>query len=226
MCDVIYLDPAPSPQDLDVLYRGAPQFTGMHYAGIVEAQRILDGYGRRLDALDLLPGPHESILEVGAGLAWMSGACKERLKSVRTIAQDISKECVGMCPWVDEYLILPIENLPQHAQFRLISMTHVIEHTSDPARILKQLGVYAMGGGHVYITAPFRPPLWRTEDGFSPWLTYSYLHVPAHISYLSKKWFMEFGPKAGFDLVHWDDSHDGHQVFEAVLRKNSGIPIN
>ncbi len=76
-------------------------------------------------------------------------------------------------------------------------------------------------GGSIYILAPFRPPLWSPCDGLRPWLTYSYLHVPAHITYLSEKWFKIFIADTNFDLVHWDNSLDGFQVFEALLSKRA-----
>jgi hypothetical protein len=111
--------------------------------------------------------------------------------------------------------------LPSTRQFTLISLTHVIEHLADPKSMLMHLETRTSIGGSIYILAPFRPPLWSPRDGLRPWLTYSYLHVPAHISYLSEKWFKIFIADTNFDLVHWDNSLDGFQVFEAVLRKRA-----
>jgi hypothetical protein len=140
---------------------------------------------------------------------------------VRTVAQDLSDECATQCPWVDDYIVGPIERVPDGPQFKLASLTHVIEHLADPGAMLTSLGGRMVRGGHVYITAPFRPPLWKSRHGIAPWLSYSYLHVPAHISYLSERWLRQFANNGQFDLVHWDASHDGHQVFEALLRKRA-----
>lgn len=217
-CEVIYLDPLPTAQDIAILYAGSAQFTDAQYSGGREATRIVSGYARRLEYLGLLPAAGDAILEVGAGFAWICKASKQHDPGVRTVAQDVSGECAAKCPWVDEYFVGPVESVPR-AAFRLVSMTHVIEHLPRPARMLAQLSERVVPGGHVYITAPFRPPLWQPKHGLRPWLAYSYLHVPAHISYLSKRWLRDAAAKCGFELVHWDDSHDGHQVFEAVLRK-------
>jgi hypothetical protein len=88
--------------------------------------------------------------------------------------------------------------------------------------MLAGLRRYVADTGHIYITAPFHPPFWKPRHGLGPWLHYAYLHVPGHIAYLSERWMRESADATGFTLVHWDSSHDGHQVFEAVLRKKTG----
>ncbi|MGA9335686.1 MAG: class I SAM-dependent methyltransferase [Rudaea sp.] len=221
-CDVVYLLPLPSTRDLNRLYLETEQFDSASYSGSAESSRILRSYARRLDYLDLLPAAGEAVLEVGAGLAWVSRACKQRRPDVRTIAQDVSDECVSRCAWVDDYRIGPIEAWPLQSEFRLISMTHVIEHLPNPQAILANLAQRLIGGGKIYITAPFRPPLWKHRHGIGPWLTYGYLHVPAHLSYFSRCWFERKAPACGLELVHWDDSHDGHQVCEVVLSRLRG----
>lgn len=218
-CDVVYLDPLPTPADLKALYEDASQFTSAEYADAASVRRTVNSYARRIDWLRLLPGAGEGCLEVGAGLAWVSRVCKARNPAVRTVAQDVSAECARVCPWVDDYFVGRMDDLPRNTPFRLISLTHVIEHLPEPARMLDAVASRLCRGGHVYITAPFRPPLWRREEGLAPWLAYGYLHVPAHISYLSRRWLMRAAAQSGLELMHWDDSHDGHQVFEAVLRK-------
>jgi 2-polyprenyl-3-methyl-5-hydroxy-6-metoxy-1,4-benzoquinol methylase len=218
-CNVVYLDPDPPLEDLRLIYELSDQFTSEHYAAEENADRITQSYGRRLDVLGLVPNPGKTLLEVGAGRAWMSKACKMRSTAIATIAQDISTECAQSCPWVDDYRIGPIESALSGVTADLISLTHVIEHVSNPAHTLMQLIRHLCSGGSIYIIAPYRPPLWQPADGLKPWLAYSYLHVPAHISYLSKEWFDQFASIANVTLAHWDDTHDAYQVFEAVLTK-------
>lgn len=123
-------------------------------------------------------------------------------------------------PWVDDYFVGAIGDLSQHRRFELVSLTHVLEHVPQPRAFLAKLAAYVSPGGHIYVTAPFRPAFWRPRHGHRPWLRYEYLHVPAHVSYLSKRWLQQMAEEAGLGLVHWDQSHDGYQVFEAVLRKH------
>ena len=219
VCDVIYLDPQPHDNDLQTLYQGSIQFSDKTYSDDAAAMRVLGSYARRIDRLQLVPAAGQSMLEVGAGLAWVARACKLRRPALHTVAQDISGECAALCPWVDEYVIGPIQSIPRRPHFALASMTHVIEHLTDPAAMLAELAPRMLPGGRIYITGPHRPPLWKPRDGIRPWLRYSYLHVPAHIAYLSENWLRGAAAKSGFELVHWDDTHDGHQVFEALLRK-------
>ncbi len=112
VCDVVYLDPEPSAGDLSTLYQGSVQFSDESYSGDAQALRVLDNYGRRLDRLGLVPEAGEALLEVGAGLAWVSRACKQRRAGVRTVAQDVSGECAVQCPWVDHYRVGPLRSLP------------------------------------------------------------------------------------------------------------------
>ena len=218
-CEAIYLDPFPTRDDMRVLYEGSVQFTDAVYTDPDHAAQILGNYRRRLQRLQLFPRPGEKLLEVGAGLAWVSRACKLHDSGIVTVAQDVTGECASQCPWVDEYRVGPVDALPAGESYRLISLTHVIEHLLDPAGMLAQLAARLLPGGHLYIAAPFRPPLWRRSDGIRPWLSYSYLHVPAHVSYLSERWFVQASQRAGLRLIRWDPSHDGHQAFEAVLQK-------
>lgn len=218
-CEVIYLDPEPPASDLQRLYVGSTQFSGVEYSGGPEAERIAKSYSRRLRYLNLLPESLESVLEIGAGPAWICRAAKDRLPRVETIAQDISDECAERCPWVDTYFVGALSDLKPAHSIQLAAMTHVIEHLPRPGEVFGELAEHMAPGGKVYITAPFRPALWRPKHGFEPWLSYSYLHVPAHISYLSEKWISTMAAKSGFDVIHWDASLDGYQVFEAILRK-------
>jgi SAM-dependent methyltransferase len=219
-CEVIYLSPQPTAADLEFLYEGSEQFTEACYTADTQVRRLLGNYARRLETLGLFPRAGERVLEVGAGLAWVSRVCKQRDSRIVTVAQDVSAECAQHCPWVDQYVVGSLDALGAGERFHLISMTHVIEHLLEPAAMLKRLAGHLVDGGAIYITAPYRPPLWDERQGIRPWLSYSYLHVPAHISYLSKRWFMEASAACGLRLAAWDPSHDGHQAFEAVLRKS------
>jgi SAM-dependent methyltransferase len=218
-CEVVYLEPVPSTQDLITLYQNSEQFSDPHYSDPEQAARILDFYSERLQRLDLTPAAGAHCLEVGAGLAWVSKAVKRHRPDAQTWAQDVSSECVQSCPWVDHYQVGALENLAPMPAMQLISLTHVIEHVPDPNLMLAQLMPLLQPGGKIYITAPYRPALWKTADGIGPWRDYSYLHVPAHISYLSESWFRQTAARVGLDLIHWEQNHDAHQALEAVLQK-------
>ncbi len=219
VCDVVYLEPAPTPQDLRVLYEESVQFADDHYTDPGRVASIMEYYGGAVRRFGMLPGPGGRVLEVGAGYAWVSRACKERQPAVITVAQDVSAECATMCPWVDEYHVGTLDTLDRSHLFQLASMTHVIEHLVDPAAMLGDIASRLAPGGRLFVTAPFRPTGWRPELGIAPWRDYSYLHVPAHVTYLSQAWFKREAARHGFDIARWDPSHEQGQAFELVMVK-------
>ena len=217
-CDVVYLDPLPTTADLKLLYEESVQFSDAHYTDPVQVEKILDYYGTSVRTLDLLP-EGGSVLEVGAGLAWVSRACKAADPTAVTVAQDVSGECAHACPWVDHYFVGTLDALPQRGSYQLISLTHVIEHLADPAAMLRTIATLLAPGGKAFITAPFRPSGWQRAQGIAPWRDYSYLHVPAHITYFSRRWLELQTRSLGLEILHWDDSHENGQAFELVLHR-------
>lgn len=218
-CDVVYLDPAPTAHDLHVLYEESEQFSDAHYTEPAQVAKILDYYGDAVTRLELLPPDGGRVLEVGAGLAWVSRACKQLAAAVETVAQDVSTECADACTWVDRYHVGPVSSLPVDGDFALASMTHVIEHLVDPAAMLGEIASRLAPRGKLFVTAPYRPSGWCADDGIAKWMEYSYLHVPAHVTYFSRAWFDLVAPRHGLAVAHWDASHEDGQAFELVLAK-------
>jgi SAM-dependent methyltransferase len=218
-CDVVYLDPLPKASDLKLLYEDSVQFSSDHYTDPEQVRKILDYYGSELTSLRLLGDGPSRLLEIGAGLAWVSRAAKSQNPKVHTVAQDVSGECANACPWVDNYFVGALDALPDRAPYDLISLTHVIEHLADPSAILKDIAALIARGGNVFITAPFRPTGWTAESGIDAWRAYSYLHVPAHITYFSKRWFEQQVAPLGLEIAHWNASHEEGQAFAVVLHK-------
>jgi SAM-dependent methyltransferase len=216
-CEVVRLRPTPTEADLRTMYQESVQFGDEHYTAPEQVERMLAYYGHCLDDYSLLPPPGGRSLEVGAGFAWVSRACKLRISNIETVAQDVSSECAEKCDWVDRYHVGPVTSLSPEPLFDLISLTHVIEHLVDPAQMLQLLAVRLSPGGRIFITAPYRPAGWTPEQGLAPWLEYSYLHVPAHISYLSEQWFLRVAESTGLTLIRWDATQDEGQAFEVIL---------
>lgn len=217
-CEVVYLDPLPTDADLRLLYVESAQFTDAHYTDAAQIEKILEYYASEVRAHDLLP-PGGRVLEIGAGLAWVSRACKSLDPTALTVAQDVSAECARICPWVDRYFVGELDALPERAPYDLISLTHVIEHLADPASMLDGIARLLAPGGKAFITAPFRPTGWNVSQGIAPWLEYSYLHVPAHITYFSRRWFEREASSRSLAILHWDATHEDGQAFALVLGK-------
>jgi 2-polyprenyl-3-methyl-5-hydroxy-6-metoxy-1,4-benzoquinol methylase len=218
-CEVVYLHPLPSASDLKVLYEDSVQFSSDHYTDPEQVNKILDYYGSELDSLQLLPKGSCRLLEVGAGLAWVSRAAKLRDGAVHTVAQDVSAECAEACPWVDRYFVGSLEQLDDREPYHLVSLTHVIEHLADPAAVISQIARLLAPGGNVFMTAPFRPIGWTPSGDINAWREYSYLHVPAHITYFSRRWFEDQARALRLEMTHWNAEHEQGQAFALVLRK-------
>ncbi len=213
-CDVVYISPLPLAQDLDEIYQRTPQFdyiTEDSAAPVVEfcADRV------RLLRKRLGRTPKLSVLEIGAGLSWISRAAKMVQPESLTVAQDVTPESVARCPWVDHYIVDSADSpeIDRLGPYDIISMTHVIEHLPDPVAMLRR--VRPIARGLVFLTAPHRPARWN--GSIEQWKTYSYNHVPAHLQYFSRYGMRRAAEAAGFDLVHWDAASEEGQAFEAWL---------
>ncbi len=218
-CEVVYLDPAPTSEDLRTLYEVSVQFADDHYTSPDQVARILEYYTHAVRNLGLLDGRGSRVLEIGAGYSWVSRACKSIDPTTRTIAQDVSAECANRCEWVDSYHVGTVEDLAEAEPFKLASMTHVIEHLVDPRQMLATVAQLLERGGKLFVTAPHRPVKWKPSDGIERWRDYSYLHVPAHVTYFSRRWFEQVAPELGLRVAHWDARHEDGQAFELVLER-------
>ncbi len=218
-CETVYLHPLPTPSDLSLLYEGSVQFSSDHYTDPEQVRRMLDYYEGELTGLDLLPAGPCRLLEIGAGLAWVSRAAKNLNPQAHTVAQDVSGECADACTWVDAYFVGAIGGLTDRAPYDLVSMTHVIEHLADPEAMLRSIAPMLRMDGKIFITAPFRPVGWKPPAGIDAWRTYSYLHVPAHITYFSERWFRQKASALGLEIAHWNAAHEDGQAFALVLKK-------
>ena len=88
------------------------------------------------------------------------------------------------------------------------------KHPTRPMVSSKRTAVSV--AGLAVLLAWTAPPTFAQEDE-DPWLDYSYLHVPAHITYFSETSLQMAASQAGLSLAYWDETQDKHQAFEAVL---------
>jgi SAM-dependent methyltransferase len=224
-CDLLYISPEPSAADLQRIYVESGQFDDPVYTDPARVTQIVDymnGCFRAvIERSGLKADKPVSVLEVGAGLAWMCRAAKAINPESVTVAQDVSPEAVEKCPWVDFYILGEIldTRIDQHAPYDVISLTHVIEHLVDPVAVIRRCKSVLGPRGMIFVTAPHRPVGWRdrTSD-IAVWEKYSYNHVPAHIQYFSMKSMRALAENAGCVLAHWTHSHEDGQAFEAWLR--------
>jgi hypothetical protein len=135
------------------------------------------------------------------------------------VAQDVSAECKNECPWADFYVVGEISDrlVQQIGPYDVISLTHVIEHLTDPVEVLQVLSTLITGTGCIFITAPHRPKNWNRESPISQWSSWSYNHVPGHLQYFSESAMKSAALRSKLVLAEWSMHEDG-QAFEAILR--------
>lgn len=224
-CELLYISPEPSAADLRTIYVDSGQFDDAAYTDPGRVALIIEymnGCFRRiLERSGHAENDSVAILEVGAGLAWMCRAAKSVNPDNVTVAQDISPEAGGKCPWVDFYALgeLSDARIDEGAPYDVISLTHVIEHLVDPVAVIRRCKSLLRERGVIFVTAPHRPIGWRDNaSDIALWERYSYNHVPAHIQYFSKKSMRKLSEEVGCILDYWSHEHEEGQAFEAWLR--------
>lgn len=224
-CELLYISPEPSTADLRTIYIESGQFDDPAYTDPTRVASIVSymngSFRRMLKRTGRAANRPVSVLEVGAGLAWMCRAAKEVNPDNATVAQDISPEAVHQCPWVDFYVLCDMldARLDQRAPYDVISLTHVIEHLLEPVQVIRRCKSLLGRNGVIFVTAPHRPVGWSDgESDIAVWEKYSYNHVPAHIQYFSKKSMRKLSEYAGCTLDRWSHKSEDGQAFEAWLR--------
>jgi SAM-dependent methyltransferase len=226
-CDLVFLTPLLSTNDLRALYVDKFQFKDDAYREPSHVKIAMEYIGQCLERLLAAAGrlPDESIrvLEIGAGLAWMCRAAKTAQPMTKTVAQDVTAEVVEECTWVDRYVHGDVGDLMLDAEgpYDIISLTHVIEHVVDPQAMIRRCAQLLATGGRIFLTAPHRPPGFNERPtDIELWRSYSYNHVPAHVQYFSRDSMARLADGAGCVLDYWCDTHEQGQAFEAWLRGN------
>lgn len=215
---MVFITPAPTAEDLRALYEESEQFGSEVYSE-ERAPAVLaymDNAYRLALAASGFSEP-VSVVELGAGRAWMARAAKQACERNLCVAQDVTAEVRDATPWADHYFVGPLTSV--EGEFHLASMTHVIEHLVDPVSALTQVAKLLRPGGILFVSAPHRPEGWSPGGPAPLWEAYAYHHVPAHTQYFSETALRLCAEKAGLELIHWDAGHENGQAFEALLRR-------
>jgi SAM-dependent methyltransferase len=225
VCELIFLSPLPGKNDFVAMYVVGKQFDDAAYRG--DRAKVAHEYYRRcVEALlsyqNKPPDAPHRVLEIGAGLGWISYAAKSLCPQSLTIAQDISPEVVHECTWIDQYFVHDLEtsvdDILRLGPFHVIAMTHVIEHLPDPITVLNICRKLLAPEGIVFVTAPHRPPKWDPQAPFSVWEQWSYNHVPAHLQYFNENSLRRCAFLAHLTMPVYSAASEEGQAFEAWLR--------
>lgn len=109
------------------------------------------------------------------------------------------------------------EVAPQiEAQFDVVSMSHYLEHTLDPAAEIQAAATALKDGGHLFIEVPDPTGVFARLLG---WLWMPYFQ-PQHLHLLSRKNLERLLTERGFEVLEWHLGAAHHQhdfVFAAYL---------
>lgn len=93
-----------------------------------------------------------------------------------------------------------IEEMPfQEVQFDLITLNQVIEHTTDPSRLLKALAARLAPGGHLAIAMPNADSIYRRWCG-RRWINW---HVPYHLHHFTVRSARRFFEAQGWSVLKY-----------------------
>ena len=228
--ELIYCSPCPSECDIHTMYTENQTYEHPVYRDDEIVARALEYYRSSflsiLNYLGYLPSKPLRILEVGAGLAWVSRVAKSVNPQNSTVAQDLMHLSKDEVPWVDRFIVEDIgesRTISGFGPYHVISLTHVIEHLANPRAVMVRIAELLDRSGIIFITAPHRPEGWkRGSSSIEDWRKWSFNYVPGHLQYFSRGSMEKLVTASGLELVHWIDDHENGQAFEAWLRHPEG----
>jgi 2-polyprenyl-3-methyl-5-hydroxy-6-metoxy-1,4-benzoquinol methylase len=141
---------------------------------------------------------HEAALDVGCGAGYLLSALARSGWSASGVEMDpraaaVAEKTSGCAVRVGQFLSL---DLPRH-HFRLITMSHVFEHVSDPVAVLERIAQLLLPGGRAVLVFPNPQSLGAKIYGrhWFPW------DAPRHLVLPSVKALAVMGRAAGLALT-------------------------
>ena len=92
--------------------------------------------------------------------------------------------------------------------FDVTSMTHVIEHLTDPVKVLRRCSALLADRGMVFVSAPFRPDGWSLSASFALRKHWSLNHTPAHLQYFNRRSLERCAFQSRLRLVKFEPKED------------------
>jgi len=105
----------------------------------------------------------------------------------------------------------PLESLPNHQQFDVIVMNHVLEHVSDPLALLRTIRVRLKRGGLLHLAVP-NVAAW--EARLPGWNSYE----PYHLLYFTPRTLRATAEAAGLEIIELNTHESFSGWFLAILR--------
>ena len=235
-CGLLWLDPAPVPEDLPKAYRdyfthGRPEGTpavprgdpGMALRGVRTIGLVLRRFpsyraiqaehvAREATYLgDLTPG---RLLEVGCGNGSRLATLKEQ--GWQLVGQEVDSEAVTAARsrgW--DVRLGPLKDLHlEAASFDALVMVHVIEHMVDPVDELSECSRVLKPGGRLIVVTPNAASYGHRRFG----RLWQGLDPPRHLYVFTRRTLGEVALRAGFEgVATWTTEANAYSSFAGTL---------
>lgn len=226
VCEIAWLDPKPAEQDISKLYpsryythgslsnirfdslrQRIRQYVLARMGYTVEAAGgllpwILSYTPARaraaaLDVMNLSASETGALLDVGCG----NGQFLLRMRSLGWTVSGIDPDPAAVANCQSQNLEVfcgAIRDLPESACYDAITLSHVIEHVSDPIELLRECGKRLRPEtGRLVVTTP-------NLDSLGHWWFKQYwrgLEIPRHLNLFSPAAFSRCAERAGLNLI-------------------------
>ncbi len=210
-CGFAHLSPLPDPELLQKRYREHfYQTEKPDYFARTEADEpwLQLQYGDRLATLADLLGPgRRSLLDIGCGPgSFLATAAAHGWTGVGVEPSPVAADYArarGLQVVEGVYPLEPGDELPR---CDAVHLSEVLEHVSDPARMLRAVYRQLAPGGVVCVSVPndfnILQKVLRDKDHFSPW----WVAPRHHVNYFSFASLSALLRSCGFEVVHQEAS--------------------
>jgi 2-polyprenyl-3-methyl-5-hydroxy-6-metoxy-1,4-benzoquinol methylase len=214
-CGLGFLDPRPSPEEIQRLYR-TEYFFERYDEGLdpnsQEFQKRLRSEKHRVRFIRRVKQGGQ-VLDIGCGYGYFLAAC--RREGFEVIGLDVSK-------WAAQYAIqklgIPVRlgkigdlTFPSH-YFDIITMWHSLEHMPDPHLALQKVKSWLKDDGILVIDVPN----YKGTDAQRTWQEWDGWCVPYHLWHFASRTLVQFLRKHGFSVIKIKDYHS------SVIREKWG----
>ena len=198
-CGLVYLSPRPQASELGRIY--PPGYHSYAMGGRGPRQRAAKLRFRRIILDHFKNVPFIRLLDVGCGNGWhLDLARAVGPRRIDTVGIDIDERAVATAQKHGHIAFAGrFEDVHLDRQFDLITMTHVIEHLSDPQAAVAKAARMLNPGGVLAIETP-NIGSWEYRRFKAHWGAY---HIPRHWTFYDRDSIQSLGELEGLKLVDW-----------------------
>ena len=139
-----------------------------------------------------------SLLDIGCGVGWFLEAAKK--DGFKVYGQEVSKDLAEYTGDLLDIKVFENDVSEIDLKFDVITMFDLIEHVSDPLKLLEDCKKILNPGGIILAFTPNYDSFGIKEMG----LDSSLVCPPAHLTYFTKKSILQFSKIVNMKLLHYE----------------------